>query len=514
MPKSVEQLPETAPPDLARPARGFWWWFRLWLVVVVLLGVAAPVGYLAWLLLQAPAYVELLRYTDRVDPGWRWEDLQAKRTQVPDEANAALVINKALKALSPGPGRWMHILPTPWEARFILPTYLPPWPQQPILGLYAVETFRHPVPALLGEMRKACSAEAAALAELATLHRFPIGVAAGGDFGIDGFAFSGSIVQDEWLRLILLLRYDLERCLAEDDAAGAVRDLRAMFVLANANGDVADSGRQLLRAVTNMWAVQALERALALREFDAGFLAELQTGLAKERRLPTTLAILRGERAFQVGSFEYLLTGRLRGKKISQNWGERVRLLFMRGSYSEMLRDYLQTYTPTIEKLKEDASEHAVGSLLTEFRKTQEGRSLGKARYDRSLQASLANAGRNQALLACAEAALACERFRLATGNWPQRLQDLVPQYLAKVPVDPLGQGQPIRMTQRDGALVVYSVDADGADDGGRIVPEIIRSWLPETMSRSKVTSDLGFSLWPSSQRGRPAVVPADFMAF
>jgi hypothetical protein len=66
-----------------------------------------------------------------------------------------------------------------------------------------------------------------------------------------------------------------------------------------------------------------------------------------------------------------------------------------------------------------------------------------------------------------ARTALAIERYRLATGRLPDRLESLVPQYLDRVPTDPF-DGQSIRYERLERGYVVYGVDEDGRDDGGR----------------------------------------------
>ena len=66
-----------------------------------------------------------------------------------------------------------------------------------------------------------------------------------------------------------------------------------------------------------------------------------------------------------------------------------------------------------------------------------------------------------------ARVALAVERYRLATGALPAALDALVPQYLKEVPLDPF-DGHPIRYTRQTSGYVLYGVDTDGQDNGGR----------------------------------------------
>ena len=73
----------------------------------------------------------------------------------------------------------------------------------------------------------------------------------------------------------------------------------------------------------------------------------------------------------------------------------------------------------------------------------------------------------NEALRAIAETALAIERFRLAQNRLPESLTELAPEFLDRVPQDPFN-GSEIRYKLLKPGYVVYSVDADGLDDGGR----------------------------------------------
>lgn len=67
--------------------------------------------------------------------------------------------------------------------------------------------------------------------------------------------------------------------------------------------------------------------------------------------------------------------------------------------------------------------------------------------------------------------AIAIERFRLGNrGRLPDRLEDLVPSYVAEVPVDPF-DGKPLRYKSLEKGFVVYSVGADRADNSGRERP-------------------------------------------
>lgn len=63
--------------------------------------------------------------------------------------------------------------------------------------------------------------------------------------------------------------------------------------------------------------------------------------------------------------------------------------------------------------------------------------------------------------------AAACSRFYIKHGRYPRRLNELVPAYLPKAPIDPI-DGQPLRYRlNEDGSAVIYSIYLDREDDGG-----------------------------------------------
>ena len=74
---------------------------------------------------------------------------------------------------------------------------------------------------------------------------------------------------------------------------------------------------------------------------------------------------------------------------------------------------------------------------------------------------------RDRARLNQGVAALAVERYRLARGTAPERLDALVPEYLAVAPVDPYDL-QPLRYQQDTAGYLIYSVSVNGKDEAGK----------------------------------------------
>jgi len=69
--------------------------------------------------------------------------------------------------------------------------------------------------------------------------------------------------------------------------------------------------------------------------------------------------------------------------------------------------------------------------------------------------------------------AIALKRFQIAGGSHPAALDELVPKFLAKTPIDPF-DGQPLRYRRNaDGTFLLYSVGSDGQDNGGEATPRV-----------------------------------------
>lgn len=73
---------------------------------------------------------------------------------------------------------------------------------------------------------------------------------------------------------------------------------------------------------------------------------------------------------------------------------------------------------------------------------------------------------RGRAALSCALLAVAAERYRLKHGHWPQRSDDLLPDFLSVVPFDPF-DGKPLRTKRTEQGIIIYSVGDNGRDDAG-----------------------------------------------
>jgi hypothetical protein len=97
---------------------------------------------------------------------------------------------------------------------------------------------------------------------------------------------------------------------------------------------------------------------------------------------------------------------------------------------------------------------------------------------------------------------LALRRYELAQGRLPENLEDLVPKYLAAVPVDPFTESPMLWNPEKK---VIYSVGTDGKDDGGRINARDATKW--QTFNTNP---DVSIIYWWSEEAERVRVGKAE----
>jgi hypothetical protein len=96
---------------------------------------------------------------------------------------------------------------------------------------------------------------------------------------------------------------------------------------------------------------------------------------------------------------------------------------------------------------------------------------------------------------------LALEMYHRHHGQYPQSVQELVPELLPIVPLDRI-TGDPVKYRVIDGRPVVYSVGVDRKDDGGR--PPIIRGEIDNTAAAS----------WPQPGQTPGKIPDGDWVLF
>jgi hypothetical protein len=438
---------------------------------------------------------EAIDEADRLDPGWRMEELEAKRAHVPDDENGALRVIAAKKDLPQGWPTWAAL------ARR----------QGPDLTAAERDDFETALNELLppiqlnGQQAAALDAELKSVAKALTTARrladMPTGRYAAKVPSEPSFLRPFNRDPSETARL---LEFDVILRAHTGDMDGALASCRAILNTGRSFGDEPWSISQLIRVLCRQKALRKIERVLAQGQPSEAALQTLQRLLADEEQ-PLLLFTLRGERAWSYMLLAAFRAGKVKPEEFKKFHG---RSLFFDDRNEEAVdneiellhaADALDTYCAASFRQHTQMVELAKLPVEQQTKGFKEFNPMDKAfpfllRDGRESLSRLANGFHNsQTALRCAIAAVAVERYRRSHGRWPREFSEVVPAQLREVPKDPF-DGKPLRFRGLEGGVVIYSIGPDAEDNGGN---------LARTLPPEKGT-DLGFRLWDIEKRRQP----------
>jgi hypothetical protein len=290
------------------------------------------------------------------------------------------------------------------------------------------------------------------------------------------------------------------RALAELEAGqgeAALKDVRLMLRLANSLENEPMLISQLVRMSCLRLAAQTAWEGLAAQRWNDAQLQQLQQDLAAINLLAQLESAFRGERCMAKWALDMLLDnpGNLQmltevtdGKTTrSTSWlWHALPMGFLYFNCLNVDLFYQRQMLPCVDSragriypARTDAIEPACVAIKQHAFPYHVLEALMIPAVSKVvIKAGVAQTSVQQATLACA-----VERYRLAHGKWPEKLEALVPQYLAKLPADVI-DGQPLRY-RLDGTAgyVLYSIGWNQQDDGG--VPVLTRPVAPEKKPRT-----------------------------
>jgi hypothetical protein len=463
------------------PDRRRRWWRRRF-VVPALLVLIPLAGYA---MMAAVLYVIAERQywaaaseADRLDPGWRFAEVMARRARVPDAENSA---RRILAADAKGGGKE------------------PPASLDEAVGFWGFVADGPLEGERLAALRDAMKSMGPALEEALAVAEMPRGRY---EATWSGDMYSGRLADVQaarrvarWLRLDAALRSH------DGDIEGALRCARAILNVGRSMGDEPALVSQVARFSFDTMAVYCVEEALARGEASGATLARVQAELAREARESLVLATLRGERGVEDELTKRFRTGE--ADPIAALELERsplVRWYCQGRNLRENQARVLGRLNRMVELAKLPDDRQFAGLRQLESRWNNEWDTAGildrlrwtPAKQSISVTMSVAMGQiRTRVLLDVATVGAAAERYRLAQGRWPDSPDRLVPEYLEAVPIDPY-LGTPLRQLRNPGEFAIYSVGPDGQDDAGHRSPA-----TPFSNG-----NDIVFRLWEPARRG------------
>ncbi|NLH75825.1 MAG: hypothetical protein GX465_02160 [Acidobacteria bacterium] len=96
-----------------------------------------------------------------------------------------------------------------------------------------------------------------------------------------------------------------------------------------------------------------------------------------------------------------------------------------------------------------------------------------------SAEAAFMKTAKAEAIALASRAGLACRLYKSRTGYYPQTLDELVPELLIEVPIDPF-TGKPLVYRREGEGFIVYSLGSNERDDGGRSTYMITQLVMPK----------------------------------
>ncbi|MFO0796250.1 MAG: hypothetical protein U0804_02170 [Gemmataceae bacterium] len=455
------------------------------LVLVVVIGRAA---------LRRMGTRELERVTARIDagdPGWRLDDVLAARAKAapPPEKNPAEAARRVREGFTP---EWQHVRTL---RDFGGGHVTNEWP-----GLWATAWFLQ---------ARAVSAEARAAARAAFLRP---------DLAENGYValnvpdnpYTTLLPHAQNTREVFeVLEVDAKLAALEGKTDRGVGSARAGLVACRALGDEPFLISQLVRIAGANVAAGAGMQVLAWGEpKDDKGLAAFQAALRAEADVPYLLNGLRGERATLDRVFEGLENGTIApGDLVGMAGGSGGKnplvapgFVLYKGLLPGDRAMALKLFTEMIEAAKKPPHEQrkAIAEVRIPFEDADKFRYIVTKLTLPATQKVGEATIRARATLLTASAAVACERFRLARGRWPESLFEIPGDLLPPLPPDPY-TGGPIQYEKTDdGGVLVFAA----ADDLQRTFA-LNDGLNPDPLGgRGR-----GWKLWPPALRGvaRPA---------
>jgi ABC-type transport system involved in multi-copper enzyme maturation permease subunit len=421
---------------------------------------------------------EAIAEADDLDPGWRLEELNAKRRQIPPRKNSAPRVVAA-----------DNLLPRNWWQMFgdLHAADIDSYPPQMQFTTQQTETL-----SALRFRSKAALTEARKLKDLPE-GRFTISYR-------DNVPLSFGLLEKPGF-IAWLLSVDLLLRAQEGAIDDALESCRAVVNAGRAIGDEPPPYVQLYRMQLHDLAVRRIERVLAQGRPSESALAALQNLLDDEERQPLLLIAMRGKRALDDRFMESVQRGT--GRVLDQaGYGQNVLNLPPDRMWGAAMDLFQYVTVPLLSRpLKiqraEALSFHTKLVEIAKFQPEQAPVALARQGTVSSLLVEqyllrwfLPTLQRSQAKVRCTIVALAVERYRRAHGRWPDSLSALIPKFLEKVPID-LYDGQPLRYRRLADGVVIYSVGPDRRDDGGKI----------NRKNENMRGTDLGIQLWDVDKR-------------
>ncbi len=425
-----------------------------------------------------PELEKIIAELDQKEPGWRIEELEAKRKVLTPEENSALVISESYKLL----GNFEQRKPL-WELGKLPDIAAIKSSPQQLLTPPSINLIK----TTLGAFQPSLD-EAKKVAKLPE-GRFEITYAPNiANTILSPLDATGAITD--------LLIIDAFIQAQDGKSQQAMESTRAIFNIARSVGEIPFPISYQVRGRICAQSIRMLELTIALGEPSKDSLSQFQSLLENEASFPMFLHIAKANRASNYAVLSSLkkdkdMIKNLKGIfDLKDDEAIATKLVLEEPTILSWLLKYSNSLV-AIANLPQQDQQKAVTELAL---KLNEKNMLFVKLFTSPPKKIWETSHSNLAILNCAITSLAMERYRITNGKWPRKLDELVPEYLAKLPTDPFN-GEPLLVGTIPGGLVIYSVGPDLQDNNGLI----------DDSKPTKEGTDIGFRLWEVPMRRQPA---------
>ena len=275
---------------------------------------------------------------------------------------------------------------------------------------------------------------------------------------------------------VLQLRAAAE--LAEGQSGKALDDVKLLLYLNNSLRSSPFFISHLVRLAIVAITVQPIWEGLAEHKWSDEQLATLETELGKLDFLADYEFALRGERAFAIATIDNerrtreIISRQENGNLITNGLTLMPSAYFYQSelAHAQMSQLWILPLVDTNSRIVSPAALQRAENSVQAERKHYSPYKIQALMLFPVISRAVEKFAAIQSSVDLARLVCALERYRLAHGEYPETLDALAPQFIAKVPHDIIN-GQPLHYRREaNGHFILYSVGWNEMDDGGQVV--------------------------------------------
>lgn len=216
----------------------------------------------------------------------------------------------------------------------------------------------------------------------------------------------------------------------------------------------------------NLWmSIQTIEALLRVGELTEEQLQNLSMVLADISDAPGPERQLKGERAMVCQTLDSVAKGKLSPERLvyaGMIAGKRV----SKSDCQAMYDDAADLFSNLIDRADDFVE------LIRAANEYDEDVEAGMDELIKTMVPSMTSCfellAKINGHLRATQVMIACERYRLQHGDWPESQESLVPGFLDQLPLDPF-TNKPLRMIRKPNGYIIYSLGTNMEDDGGKL---------------------------------------------